>query len=86
MVLVGIMAISLIAAIIHIYKIQQELAAISEEQHQQNKDVIDLLKYRGESSVIILQHTDVLKYLMDQDPLLNKIKMPAPMSYIVGEA
>jgi hypothetical protein len=70
------------SAMIHIQRIQQELELLSREQHTQNKDIIELLKYRGESSLVILQHSDVLTYLCDQDPLLNKIKMPT--SSIVG--
>lgn len=74
----------LISAIVHIRKIQQELELLGREQHTQNMDIIELMKYRGESSVVILQHSDVLTYLCEQDPLLNKIKTPT--STIVGQA
>jgi hypothetical protein len=83
-ILLGITMIFLVATILHIQKIQQELELLGREQHTQNKDIIELLKYRGESSVVILQHSDVLTYLCDQDPLLNKIK--TPISTIVGQA
>ena len=83
-ILLGITMIFLLSAIIHILKIQKELELLGREQHTQNKDIMDLLKYRGESSVVILQHSDVLTYLCDKDPLLNKIK--TPISTIVGQA
>jgi len=80
----GITIAFLISAIIHIRKIQQELELLGKEQHTQNMDIIELMKYRGESSVVILQHSDVLTYLCDQDPLLKKLKVPT--STIVGQA
>lgn len=49
-----ITALFLIAAVMYIYKIQQELISLSEEQHQQNTDIITLLKYKQESSEMIL--------------------------------
>ena len=49
----------LISAIVHIRKIQQELELLNREQHTQNIDIIELMKYRGESSVVIL-HLNVV--------------------------
>lgn len=81
-----ITALFLIVAVMYIYKIQQELISLSEEQHQQNTDIITLLKYKQESSEMILQHIEILKYLVDRDPLLNKRKISMPLGHIVGEA
>jgi Tfp pilus assembly protein PilN len=83
-ILLGITIVFLVGAILRIDKLKQHIELLDREQHTQNKDIIELLKYRGESSVVILQHSDVLTYLCDQDPLLNKIKMP--ISTIVGQA
>ena len=74
----------LVGIMLRVNKLKQHIELLDREQHTQNKDIIELLKYRGESSVVILQHSDVLTYLCDQDPLLNKIKMP--ISTIVGQA
>jgi len=74
----------LVGAIFRIDKLKQHIELLDREQHTQNKDIIELLKYRGESSVVILQHSDVLTYLCDRDPLLSKIK--TPISTIVGQA
>jgi len=83
-VVIVIMIPFLVGAILRIDKLKQHIELLDREQHTQNKDIIELLKYRGESSIVILQHSDVLTYLCDQDPLLNKIKMP--ISTIVGQA
>lgn len=83
-ILLGITMLFLASAIIHIKKIQQELIEIDKEQHTQNKDIIELMKYRGESSAMLLQHTYVLEYLAEQDAIRNKNKYPIPS--IVGEA
>ena len=32
-----------------------------------NKDIIMLLKYKNESTMMILQHIEILKYLVDKD-------------------
>jgi hypothetical protein len=83
-VLLVINSLFLASTIIHIRKIQQELIELNKEQHNQNKDIIELLKYRGESSAMLLQHTYVLEYLAEQDAIRNKNKYPIPS--IVGEA
>lgn len=84
LILLAITMLFLAIALIRIQKIQQELEMLDREQHTQNMDIIELMRYRGESSVVILQHSDVLKYLCEQDPLLNKINNPT--SGIVGRA
>ena len=83
-ILLGITILLLASAIIHIRKIQQELIELDKEQHTQNTDIIELMKYRGESSAMLLQHTYVLEYLAEQDVKRNKNKYPIPS--IVGEA
>ena len=83
-VVLGITIFCLLAAIARIRKLQQLLEMLDKEQHIQNGDIIDLLKYRQESSVMLLQHSEVLQYLVEQDPLLNKIHNP--MGGVVGQA
>jgi hypothetical protein len=74
----------LASAIIHIRKIQEELTAISKEQHTQNMDIIEFMKYRHESTVMLLQHIEILKYLVEQDSMLGS--KPIPYFGTVGEA
>ena len=59
-VVLGITMFCLLAAIARIRKLQQLLEMLDKEQHIQNGDIIDLLKYRQESSVMLLQHSEVL--------------------------
>ena len=73
--LIAVLAIFLIAAIIHIKKIQDELIGIDREQHEQNQDIIKLMKYKLQHDEMLLQHIEILKYLIEQDPKLNAGKM-----------
>jgi hypothetical protein len=71
------------SAIIHIRKIQKELIGIDREQHEQNKEIIELMKYKLQHDEMLLQHIEILKYLCDQDPILNrKVEYYGP----IGEA
>jgi type IV secretory pathway component VirB8 len=83
-ILIAVLAMFLIAAIIHIKKIQDELVGIDREQHEQNQDIIKLMKYKLQHDEMLLQHIEILKYLIEQDPKLNagKIYFTGPM----GEA
>jgi hypothetical protein len=73
--LIGVLTIFLISAIIHIKKIQDELVGIDREQHEQNQDIIKLMKYKLQHDEMLLQHIEILKYLVEQDPKLNTGKM-----------
>jgi hypothetical protein len=81
---VVILSLFVVYLVKRIKLIEDTLMLIDKEQHIQNMDINELLKYRNESSVVILQHSDILTYLMDRDPLLNKMKVP--IGNIVGEA
>jgi hypothetical protein len=74
-ILLGITILFLLSAIIHIMKIQKELIEIDKEQHKQNMDIIDLIKDDQEIKGMLLQHIEILKYLVEQDPKLNAGKM-----------
>ena len=69
------LSIFLLAAILHIGKIQKELIEIDKEQHIQNKDIYKLMKENNELKGMLLQHIEILKYLVEQDPKLNSGKM-----------
>ena len=73
--LIAVLTIFLISAIIHIKKIQDELVGIDREQHEQNQDIIKLMKYKLQHDEMLLQHIEILKYLVEQDPKLNAGKM-----------
>ena len=73
-ILIGGLAIFLTAAILHIKKIQDELVTIDREQHEQNQDIIKLMNYKLQHDEMLLQHIEILKYLVEQDPMLGKQK------------
>ena len=81
--ILGLTMLFLISAILHIQKIQKELIEIDKEQHIQNKEILDLMRYKLQHDEMLMQHIEILKYLVEQDPMLGKQKkwiMP------VGEA
>jgi len=67
----------LLGTLLHINEIKQQLIALDKEQHNQNKELIDLLKYRQQSSEMLIQHIEILKYLVEKDPVLTKSKWEA---------
>lgn len=64
----------LLSAIVHMKAIKKQLEALDKEQHTQNMDIINLLKYKEDSTEMLLQHIEILKYLCEKDPLLSKAK------------
>jgi hypothetical protein len=56
-------------------KIQKELEAIDREQHVQNEDIYKVMKENYELKGMLLEHVEILKYLIEQDPKLNSGKM-----------
>ena len=68
----GVLAIFLISAILHIMKIQKELIEIDKEQHTQNTEIAVLMRNHLKHQEMLLQHIEILKYLVEQDPMLNK--------------
>jgi len=64
----------LLGAIAAIGKLQKQIELLDREQHQQNKDIMDLIKNSIQTSEMLLDHVDILKYLIDQDPILTSAK------------
>ena len=69
-----IVSFFLIYAVIHIGKIQEELEELGKEQHTQNMDIIELVKSRAQHQQMLIQHVEILQYLVEQDPKLNSNK------------
>ena len=75
-VLLTVTIVFLLSAIAHIKAIQKELIELGKEQHEQNREIIELMKYRKESSEMLLQHIEILQYLCDRDPMLSRSVFP----------
>ena len=71
-VILSFTVIFLVSAIVHIVKIQEELEALSEEQHTQNMDIIEGMKRHAQHQEMLLQHIEILKYLVEKDDLIGK--------------
>jgi len=83
--IISVLAIFLMSAILHISKLQKQVNLLDKEQHVQNEDIYKVMKENYELKGMILQHVEILKYLIEQDPKLNagkKIYFTGPM----GEA
>ena len=84
-VILSLTIIFLVAAIVHIIKIQEELDALNKEQHTQTVDIIEGMKQHALHQEILLQHIEILKYLVERDDLIGKGKRVIYPT-IIGEA
>ncbi len=74
-----------VVSLIHSHlEMKQQLEAFDREQHNQNMDMIRLMKEKAKHDEMLLQHIEILKYLVEQDPKLNsnRIYFTGP----IGEA
>jgi hypothetical protein len=71
-ILLFITIIFLVADIVHILKIQEELEALSKEQHTQNVDILKGMKQHAQHQEMLLQHIEILKYLVEKDDVIGK--------------
>ena len=83
-IILGIIFLFLLSAILHIGRIQKELIEIDKEQHVQNEEIIQLMKANMQHGEMLMQHIEILKYLVEQDPQLGKMRVP--YGGVVGEA
>lgn len=67
----GLVFLLLIATILHITKLQEQVNLLDKEQHTQNKEIGNLIKGELQHKEMLLQHIEVLRYLCEQDPKLN---------------
>ena len=69
--LLAIVSVLLVGALLHINEIKQQIIDIDKMQHVQNKELIEFIKFRNEATTMLLQHIDILKYLVEKDPALK---------------
>ena len=55
--------------------LQKQVNLLDKGQHVQNKEIMELMKYKSQHDEMLLQHIDILKYLIEQDPKLNAGKI-----------
>jgi len=83
-IMLTVITLLLLASIAHIRNMQKEITLLNKVQYQQTKEIGDLIKNKLQHQEILLQHIDILKYLIDQDPMLGNVKYP--YGGTVGEA
>ena len=84
-IIVFVLAIFLTSIIIYINRLQKLFNLLDKEQHVQNNEIAVLMRNHLKHQEMLLQHIEILKYLVEQDPKLNsdkKIYFTGPM----GEA
>jgi len=69
------LAVFIIAAILHINRLQKQVNLLDKEQHTQNNEIAVLMRNHLKHQEMLLQHIEILKYLVEQDPKLNAGKM-----------
>ena len=55
--------------------LNKQIKLLDKEQHVQNKEIMQLLQANTQHGEMLLQHIEILKYLVEQDPKLNSGKM-----------
>ena len=75
--IVAIVIMGIVIAVLgnKVLTLQKQLELIDREQHQQNKEIMELMKYKSQHDEMLLQHIEILKYLIEQDPKLNSGKL-----------
>ena len=76
-VFLAVVIVLLIGTLLHIGEMKEHMVLLGKEQHEQNKELIELMKYRKQSSEMLIQHIEILKYLVEKDPVLTKSKWEA---------
>jgi len=56
-------------------KLQKQIEMLDREQHDQNKEITMLIKNTIEHQEMLIQHIEILKYLVERDPKLNSGKV-----------
>ena len=74
-VIISVLAIFLISAILHINRLQKQVNLLDKEQHTQNDEIAVLMRNHLKHQGMLLEHIEILKYLIEQDPKLNSGKM-----------
>ena len=70
-----VVIILLLAAISHIKMLKSQLIELDKEQHTQNNEIAVLMRNHLRHQGMLLEHIEILKYLVEQDPKLNSGKM-----------
>jgi len=70
-----IMGIVIVALGNKVLTLQKQVNLLDKEQHTQNNEIAVLMRNHLKHQGMLLEHIDILKYLIEQDPKLNSGKM-----------
>jgi len=75
--IVAIVIMGIVIAILgnKVLTLQKQVNLLDKEQHTQNNEIAVLMRNHLKHQGMLLEHIDILKYLIEQDPKLNSGKM-----------
>jgi hypothetical protein len=84
---IAIVTLCIIVAVLgnKVLTLQKQVNLLDKEQHTQNNEIAVLMRNHLKHQGMLLEHIEILKYLVEQDPKLNagsKIYFTGP----IGEA
>ena len=62
----------LMSSLALIGKMQKQIELLDREQYDQNKEIMDLMKFKSETTQMLLQHIEIIKYLVEKDDIIGK--------------
>ena len=66
-------------------ELKKIIIEIEKEQQFQNEEIVTLMRNHLKHQNILLEHTEIIKYLIEQDPILGEDKNKMFYPIIVGE-
>ena len=75
--IVAIVIMGIVIAVLgnKILTLQKQVNLLDKEQHTQNDEIAVLMRNHSKHQGMLLEHIEILKYLIEQDPKLNSGKM-----------
>ena len=75
--IVAIVIMGIVIAVLgnKVLTLQKQINLLDKEQHTQNNEIAVLMRNHLKHQGMLLEHIDILKYLIEQDPKLNSGKM-----------
>jgi hypothetical protein len=75
--IVAIVIMGIVIAVLgnKILTLQKQVNLLDKEQHTQNNEIAVLMRNHLKHQGMLLEHIEILKYLVEQDPKLNSGKL-----------
>lgn len=71
----AVLFLMLIGALGSIGKLQKQVEMLNRYQHDQDRQITSIIKSTIEHQEMLIQHIEILKFLVEKDPQLNSGKI-----------